>query len=40
MDGPRTVMRLSKELWNWTDIYSFGPVSHIRKIYNLFKKST
>ena len=22
MDGPRTVMRLSKELWNWTDTYS------------------
>ena len=21
MDGPRTVMRLSKELWNWTDTY-------------------
>lgn len=21
-DGPRTVMRLSKELWNWTDTYS------------------
>ena len=22
MDGPRTVMSLSKELWNWTDTYS------------------
>lgn len=22
MDGPRTVMRLSKELFNWTDTYS------------------
>lgn len=22
MDGARTVMRLSKELWNWTDTYS------------------
>ena len=22
MDGPRTVMSLSKELWNWTDPYS------------------
>lgn len=22
MDGTRTVMRLSKELWNWTDTYS------------------
>lgn len=22
MDGPRTVMRLSKEIWNWTDTYS------------------
>lgn len=21
MDGPRTVMALSKELWNWTDTY-------------------
>lgn len=22
MDGPRTVMTLSKEIWNWTDTYS------------------
>lgn len=22
IDGPRTVMSLSKELWNWTDTYS------------------
>lgn len=22
MDGPRTVMALSKEIWNWTDTYS------------------
>ena len=24
MDGARTVMRLSKELWNWTDTYSMN----------------
>ena len=27
MDGPHTVMALSKELWNWTDTYSMD-ISH------------
>lgn len=35
MDGARTVMRLSKELWNWTDTYSMEITRPEDALYSL-----
>ncbi len=35
MDGARTVMRLSKELWNWTDTYSMEITRSEDALYSL-----